>query len=77
MGWSRGSGNLNSHTSDFATHPRRCRPDLGRQLTLGSVDLSALIFVALAVAWAVYRSLEQPEAPPVTTPDPELVTAGR
>ena len=43
-----------SHTSDFATHPRRCGPDLGRQLTLGSVDLSALIFVALAVAWAVY-----------------------
>lgn len=44
----------NSHRSHFATHHSRCAVPRPRPPTLGSVDLSALIFVALAVSWAVY-----------------------
>jgi predicted PurR-regulated permease PerM len=48
---------------------------VGSQL-LGIVG-AFLAVPMIAVAWAVYRSLEQPDAPPVPAPEPELVTAGQ
>jgi predicted PurR-regulated permease PerM len=47
---------------------------VGSQL-LGIVG-AFLAVPMVAVAWAVYRSLEQPEAAPATTREPELVAAG-
>lgn len=43
-----------SHTSDFATHLWTSAGRCATASNLGAVDPSALIFVALAVAWAVY-----------------------
>jgi putative heme transporter len=47
---------------------------VGSQL-LGIVG-AFLAVPMVAVAWAVYRSLEQPESVPLPTQEPELVTAG-
>ncbi len=48
---------------------------VGSQL-LGIVG-AFLAVPMVAVGWAVYRSLEEPEAPPVPAAEPELAAAGR
>ena len=56
--------NLSSHTRLFATHGLTCAPRCAATPSLRTVDPSALIFVALAVAWAVYlipKALEHHE----------------
>ena len=56
--------NPSSHTSLFATHGLTCAPGCAPTPSLSTVDPSALIFVALAVAWAVYlipKALEHHE----------------
>lgn len=52
MGWCGGSISPTSHRSDFPTHLRTSVPSRLRAPTLVRVD--ALIFVAVAVAWAAY-----------------------
>src|SRR4051812_28459076 len=56
--------NPSSHTRHFATHGLTSGPACAAAPSLSSVDPSALIFVALAVAWAVYlipKALEHHE----------------
>ena len=48
------SPNPTSHTSSLATHLWTSAPRSASKPRLSTVDLSGLIFVALAVAWAVY-----------------------
>lgn len=62
-GWYTGSIHT-SHSSDLATHRLACRPGPVHAHTLSVVDLSGIIFVALAVGWALYlipKALQQHE----------------